>query len=294
MATRNADDGASGRMSRTEIAQRLRDMADLLEAQDAGPFRVRAYRRAAETVLSEDQPPAEILHSSGVEGLTDLPNIGAGIASAIEEMVTTGQWSQLERIRGEADPEQLFRNIPGIGPELARSIHEELHADSLEALEIAAHDGRLETVPGIGPRRADSIRESLEARLSQRRRRGPPGRDEPPVSVLLQVDEDYRRQAEAGNLRRIAPRRFNPEGKAWLPVMHADREGWDMTVLFSNTARAHDLGRTRDWVVIYFSRDGGPERQRTVVTETSGPLEGRRVVRGREGDCRKYYGGDEV
>ena len=284
MTTPNENDGASGRMSRKKIAQRLRDMADLLEAQDAGPFRVRAYRRAAETVESHDQSPAEILHSSGVEGLTDLPNIGEGIASAIEEMVTTGRWSQLERIRGEADPEQLFRNIPGIGPELAQSIHEELHADSLEALEIAAHDGRLETVPGIGPRRAEAIRESLEARLSRRRRRGQSGHDEPPVSVLLEVDEDYRRQAEAGNLRRIAPRRFNPERKAWLPVMHVDREGWDMTVLFSNTARAHDLGRTRDWVVIYFSRDGGPERQRTVVTETSGPLEGRRVVRGREGD----------
>jgi hypothetical protein len=62
-----------------------------------------------------------------------------------------------------------------------------------------------------------------------------------------------------------------------------------MTALFSNTALAHELGRTHDWVVIYFGRDGGPEHQRTVVTETRGPLEGRRVVRGREGECREHY-----
>ena len=59
-----------------------------------------------------------------------------------------------------------------------------------------------------------------------------------------------------------------------------------MTALFSNTALAHQLGRTGDWVVIYFNREGGTEHQRSVVTETRGPLEGQRVVRGREAECR--------
>jgi hypothetical protein len=78
-----------------------------------------------------------------------------------------------------------------------------------------------------------------------------------------------------------------------LPVLHVDRDGWSLTVLFSNTALAHELGRTNDWVVIYFGRDGGPEHQRTIVTETRGPLEGRRVVRGREAACRGHYLGQE-
>jgi hypothetical protein len=64
-----------------------------------------------------------------------------------------------------------------------------------------------------------------------------------------------------------------------------------LTALFSNTALAHELGRTRNWVVIYFGREGGPEHQRTVVTETRGPLEGWRVVRGREAACREHYFG---
>jgi hypothetical protein len=45
----------------------------------------------------------------------------------------------------------------------------------------------------------------------------------------------------------------------------------------------------RDWVVIYFYDGDHVERQRTVVTETRGSLVGRRVVRGREEECREYY-----
>ena len=67
------------------------------------------------------------------------------------------------------------------------------------------------------------------------------------------------------------------------------RGEWHFTVLFSNTARAHELGRTRDWVVIYFYDDQHEEGQHTVVTETRGPLLGQRVVRGRELECGRHY-----
>jgi hypothetical protein len=264
-------------------------MADLLEAQAANRFRVRAYRQGAATVRAMGEDPALILARDGLKGLTDLPNIGPRLARAIDEMAETGRWMQLERLRGETEPEQLFQVLPTVGPETARALHDHLHVDTLEALEIAAHDGRLEMVPGIGPRKAASIRAALAALLARRRRRSDADHEEPPVPVLLDVDGEYRREAEAGRLRRIAPRRFNPDGKAWLPVLHMDRDGWSLTALFSNTALAHELDRNRDWVVIYFGREGGPEHQRTVVTETRGPLEGRRVVRGRETACRAHY-----
>ena len=70
--------------------------------------------------------------------------------------------------------------------------------------------------------------------------------------------------------------------------MHAEKNGWHFTAMFSNTARAHELKKTGDWVVIYFEREG-EEGQCTVVTEQSGPLKNRRVVRGRERDCRALY-----
>ena len=101
--------------------------------------------------------------------------------------------------------------------------------------------------------------------------------------MLLEVDAEYRRRAAAGTLRRIAPRRFNPDGVAWLPVFHDERAGWSFNALFSNTARAHELGKTDDWVVIFYER-GKDEGQCTVVTETHGPRAGQRVVRGREGE----------
>jgi hypothetical protein len=65
---------------------------------------------------------------------------------------------------------------------------------------------------------------------------------------------------------------------------HVERDGWAFTALFSNTARAHALGTTDDWVVLFFERDGA-EGRATVVTERAGPLAGRRVVRGREAEC---------
>ena len=95
--------------------------------------------------------------------------------------------------------------------------------------------------------------------------------------------------AAAGELPRISPRRFNPEGTAWLPVMHLEEEGWHFTALYSNTALAHQLGRIHDWVVIFFYDNHQREGQQTVVTETRGPLTGMRVVRGRESECRAYY-----
>ena len=107
--------------------------------------------------------------------------------------------------------------------------------------------------------------------------------------MLLEVDREYRKQAAAGSLPGIAPRRFNPDGKAWLPVLHTHRGDWHFTVLYSNTATAHKLKRTHDWVVVYFYDDEHVEGQHTVVTETRGPLTGRRVVRGRETECRTFY-----
>ncbi len=279
-------------LSRDQIADRLLEAAELLEGQGADRFRVRAYRMAAETVRALGEPPEDILERAGLDGLIALPNIGLRLARAIDEMVATGRWAQLERLRGESEPENLFQAVPGVGPETARAIHDTLNIDTLEALEIAAHDGRLETVPGIGPRRAAAIRAALGAMLARRRRRGDDDHEEPAVGLLLEVDALYRQRAQAGSLQRIAPRRFNPSGEAWLPVMHVDRDGWSFTALFSNTALAHDLGRTDDWVVIYFGHPGGPEHQRTVVTETRGPLEGRRIVRGRETECKRHYFAD--
>ena len=111
----------------------------------------------------------------------------------------------------------------------------------------------------------------------------------PSVADLLGVDREYRERADQGDLPTIAPRRLNPEGERWLPILHTTRGGRRFTALFSNTSRAHQLRRTLDWVLIYYDAGSG-EQQYTVVTERKGLLARHRVVRGRESECATHYG----
>lgn len=290
-------------MTNQEIAHLLEEIAALLEQQAANPFRVRAYRTGAATVRKQKAPLTTTIQTEGVDALQELPGIGEGLAGTIAEYVSSGRSRALERLQGEFAPADLLVRVPGIGEELAGRIVETLGIETLEELERAAHDGRLATVEGFGPRRVETVRANLGSILSQATQRRvrqratasttpPPAPPQPTVAQLLSVDEEYRRRAAADDLNKIAPRRFNPGREAWLPVLHTERDEWECTAVFSNTARAHELNATHDWVVIYYRPEGkgqDAEGQNTVVTETSGRLLGQRVIRGREDECRQYY-----
>lgn len=263
------------------VAGQLRCYADLLKQQGEGGFRARAFQRAADVVSMLDRPVDQILSKDGREGLLALPAVGTGIAGAIAEMVTTGRWSQMDRLRGELAPEVLFRSIPGIGAKLAVRLATEGQIENLEELEHAVHFGKLD-VRGFGPRRKRMIAAGIAERLGRpifvRQVNGA----RPPVSMLLQVDRMYRERASAGQLRKIAPKRFNPTGEGWLPILHARHGDWHFTALFSNSQLAHQLNKTAEWVVIHYHKDGQPDGRCTVVTVSRGPRAGERVVRGRE------------
>lgn len=150
------------------IAQRLKEVAELLHSQGSKPFRVQAYHHAAQTLEQLEQPIDHLARTKGIEKLKQLPGIGEGVARTIRELVLRGKLPMLERLRGEAEPESLLATV--------------------------------------------------------------------------------------------------------LP----------------NTALAHQQGKTRNWVVLFF--DGREhEAQCTIITTEWGALEGRRIVRGREGECLRYY-----
>lgn len=279
----------SGHVANLQVAQALEEVADLLESQDANTFRVGAYRKAAATISTLPQDLWMLYHSQGLDGLTDLPGIGQALGRSIEQLLCEGRLPLLERLRGEDAPQRAFATVPDIGPKLAARIHEHLGIETLADLEAAAHDGRLAAVPGMGEKRLRAVRESLAGRFRRRRSAPPRTREDVtvPVEELLDVDAEYRRLAAAGKLRKIAPRRFNPTAAAWLPVLHTQRGDRHYTALFSNTARAHELGTTHDWVVIY--RDDKQDGQWTVITARLGKLRGQRVVRGREDECADFY-----
>jgi hypothetical protein len=266
------------------IGDRLEEAAHLLREQGSDRFRVHAYLRAADVVRHWPEPLANVFDRRGLDGLEVLPGVGPGIARAIRELLSWGRLPMLDRLRGAADPVALLMSVPGIGRGFAERLHTELGINTLEDLEAAAHDGRLATVAGFGEKRLAGIRDTLAHRLGRVRRQSDTTIRTPPAAELLDVDREYRDKAAAGILRTIAPRRFNPRRVAWLPVLHTTRGGRRYTALFSNTARAHQLGKTRDWVVLY-SDDATGEQQHTVITATYGPQRGCRVVAGREREC---------
>ncbi len=275
-----------------EVGEKLREIATLLEAQHANPFRSRAYHNAANTLENLPDDVSELVQAKGIKGLIDLPAIGAGIARSIYEYVAIGRMTRLENLKGGSDPVGLFQSIPTVGLALAQRIHDTLHVDTLESLENAMRNDRLDQVEGLGTKRKEAIEAWLLKHLGEHRqqlRQAQHSSTNPAIALLLKVDAEYRKKAEAGKLPRITPKRFNPENKAWLPILHSTRDHWHFTALYSNTERAHKLNRVYDWVVIYFYDDHHQEGQHTIVTETHGRLFGKRVVRGREAECYEFY-----
>jgi len=151
---------------------------------------------------------------------------------------------------------------------------------SLHAIyEERGRDG-LDDLPGVGPGIAAIIDDILRARIAAEVNARRPGRvPQPPVQLLLEIEREYRAQGAPGK-----------PGTASMPrELQVQRNGWNLRAFYSNSVRAHELGRTRDWVIVLASRGDRAVSQHTVVTETRGKLAGRRVVRGREAACRNHY-----
>jgi DNA polymerase (family X) len=275
-----------------QLAEVLENIADLLDAQDANPSRIEAYRRGAQTIRDHDESLANLIHQERFNDITAIPTIGGGITSVLTEYVVEGQSRLLNDLQAQVSPVQQLAQVQGLDADLAQRVHEELHIESVEDLQDAVEDGRLGALEGFDEARLMRVKQSLadrrEGNRSKRRDKTASPQNRAPVALLLELDEEYRRRAEQGDLVTVAPRRFNPDNEPWLPILKTERDGYHFTVLFSNTELAHKLGRTNDWVVIYYERNG-EEQQNTVVTEFRGPLKGKRVVRGRDADNKKHY-----
>src|SRR5215468_6576047 len=113
-------------MDNHSIAERLREYANYLQSQEMNVYRVRAYRKAAETVQTLDRPLTEIIASEGRAGLETLPGIGPHLSFTLEGLVRDGEFRTLNPSAGPIDPERLLLSIPGVGPRLARQVRDDL------------------------------------------------------------------------------------------------------------------------------------------------------------------------
>jgi DNA polymerase (family 10) len=271
-------------MTNNEVARKLQQHARELEAEGGSLFRARACRQAAFTIMGMARPLAEVLDESGREGLEALPGVGLGLGYTLEVLLRTGELRSLHSA-GATGLRDLAA-LPGVGARALERMRDELGIASLEDMLAASEDGRLARLE-LPPKREVAMLEAVRERLLKRAEAAPVA-EEPTVAELLAVDEQYRQRSADRELPLVAPRSFNPEGEKWLSVMTRKEGAWSYRVLHSNTSLAHRLGKTRDWVVVYF-HDEKRSGQRTVVTETNGDLTGLRVVRGREDECRRHY-----
>jgi DNA polymerase (family 10) len=150
-----------------EIARTLEDIADLLELQDANPFRIRAYRNAARTVEAHTTPLRKLV-AEGAD-LTELQGIGKDIAGYIKELVETGELALLDEL-GKEVPRSLIdlTRIPGLGAKRVRVLWEELGIETLSELERAAKDDSIKRLKGFGAK----TQERILAGIAGVRRRG--------------------------------------------------------------------------------------------------------------------------
>ncbi|HFQ14594.1 MAG TPA: hypothetical protein ENK40_07360 [Gammaproteobacteria bacterium] len=152
-----------------DIAVIFDELADLLEIENANPFRVRAYRNAARTVRGLARELSDML-ADGYD-ITSLPGIGKDLAAKIREIVDTGHARALDRLHRQlpASLEDLLK-IPGLGPKRVRTLFQELHIEDMGQLETAAREGRLRSLPGFGAKTEQRILDNIAARRSTQTR----------------------------------------------------------------------------------------------------------------------------
>jgi histidinol phosphatase-like PHP family hydrolase len=143
------------------IARILNEIADLLEIKDENPFKIRAYRTAAETITDEAEPIAALSPQARLA----LPGIGKDLAAKIGELVQTGAIAYHRQLLQEFPPAILdLLRLQGVGPKTVARLYREIGVGSLEELERAAHDGRIRRMKGMGPKKETLILKALEQR----------------------------------------------------------------------------------------------------------------------------------
>ncbi|MEO1447014.1 MAG: helix-hairpin-helix domain-containing protein [Cyanobacteria bacterium J06635_11] len=293
------------------IRQQNQPVVDLFEAKgtaglEAIPYIGRRLARAIEELahtgdlsllvrLSIDVSPEDLF--------TRVPGIGQVLARRLYRGLGIHTLDEL----AQASQDDTLRQVPGFGHERIEQVRSAvetmlaempLQAKKRPDLTQSAPQKPVQRRPAQSAERPSPVAPLGRQGDSPNRWSAAPalGHDaveSPSLDLLLEVDRQYRYLARAGQLRMITPRRFNPEGRQWLPVMTLKKGGWSFNVLFSNTARAHELGKTDDWVVIHYAYEdeqkkgqgkgqstGQGKGQCTVVTETRGVRRGQRVVRG--------------
>ncbi|HEX7101289.1 MAG TPA: DNA polymerase/3'-5' exonuclease PolX [Nitrolancea sp.] len=184
------------------LADRLKMFADLSEIKGENPFRLIAYRRAADTLDELEESVEQLVRE---DRLTDVPGIGTGIAATLKEIVETGDWNALDELQDEVPSTLLtMLDIPGVGTKSVTRFYHELGITDLVQLEACARQGEIRKLKGFGAKQEARILDGI-AFLNQRTGRLSIGTGLPAAELLA---EQLRARLEvdvcvAGSVRRM-------------------------------------------------------------------------------------------
>jgi DNA polymerase (family 10) len=146
-------------LSNEGIARVLDDVADMIDLAGEGTFRAVTFRAAARAIRDLRDPVA---HYRAQGRLTEIEKVGPSVSAVIEELLDTGTARRYEELKAKTPPGLLdLLRVPGVGPATARTIYEHLKITTIEDLEDAAREGRLQRLPKIQAKTEERILQSI-------------------------------------------------------------------------------------------------------------------------------------
>jgi DNA polymerase (family 10) len=166
-------------MRNLEIANLFNEIADFLDVKDENPFRIRAYRRAAQALEGLSEDIAAIAERGS---LPDVPGIGRDLAGKIQEYLASGKIEYLEELRRQIPAGVIdLMGIHGVGPKTAKLLYDQVGVDSVEKLEALARAHKLAGLPGFKAKTEENILKGIAVWRS--------GRERTPLGTALVLAE---------------------------------------------------------------------------------------------------------
>jgi DNA polymerase (family 10) len=234
-----------------DIAAIFNEIADLLEIEQANPFRIRAYRNAARVLAELGRDVRSMVERS--EDLTELPGIGDDLAAKISEIVTTGKCRALEKLHAELPPAiGDLLHVQGLGPKRVRTLWHDLDIQTLEQLARAARDGRIRALPGFGAKTQENILQAVDAHLSKasRIKLATAAQYAEPLAAWLRGARGVHRVDIAGSFRRCRETVGDLDILVTLDVAADSSDAMRRFVSYDEVAEVLVQGATRASVVL--------------------------------------------
>ena len=239
----------SKRLKNRDIAGFCERLGDLLEIDGANPFRVRAWRNAAETIAGLSERVVDLVESD--TDLTGYPHIGRDIAEGIRSLVTTGHLPPLDEIARRVPPKLAdLMQVQGLGPKGVKALYDHFQLRTLDDLERAAREGRVRELSGFGAKKEAALLDGIQrlrAAGEQRTRLAAAETVAVPLRDRLAATTDVTGAIIAGSFRR----RRETVGDIDLLVATGDGDAvMDRLVADDDVERVVSHGSTRSTVIL--------------------------------------------